>query len=34
LQLEEQPRSLLFGRVPIQPGPGENGFVTPQGLTK
>ncbi|MDW7565436.1 MAG: MlaD family protein [Nitrosomonadaceae bacterium] len=34
LQLEEQPRSLLFGRVPTQPGPGENGFVTPQDLTK
>ena len=31
LQLEEQPRSLLFGRSPPPPGPGENGFVSPQG---
>lgn len=30
LQLEEQPRSLLFGRSPPPPGPGENGFVSPQ----
>ncbi|MDN5881778.1 MAG: MCE family protein [Nitrosospira sp.] len=30
LQLEEQPRSLLFGRSPPLPGPGENGFVPPQ----
>ena len=26
-QLEEQPRSLLFGRRPSPPGPGEEGFV-------
>jgi phospholipid/cholesterol/gamma-HCH transport system substrate-binding protein len=31
LQLEEQPRSLLFGRSPPLPGPGEDGFVSPQG---
>ncbi|PTR08442.1 phospholipid/cholesterol/gamma-HCH transport system substrate-binding protein [Nitrosospira sp. Nsp5] len=30
LQLEEQPRSLLFGRSPPPPGPGEDGFVSPQ----
>lgn len=30
LQLEEQPRSLLFGRSPPLPGPGEDGFVSPQ----
>ena len=29
LQLEEQPRSLLFGRTPPPPGPGEDGFVPP-----
>ena len=29
LQLEEQPRSLLFGRAPPLPGPGEKGFVPP-----
>ena len=29
LQLEEQPRSLLFGRAPPPPGPGEDGFVPP-----
>jgi phospholipid/cholesterol/gamma-HCH transport system substrate-binding protein len=29
LQLEEQPRSLLFGRSPPLPGPGEEGFVPP-----
>src|SRR3954451_11395758 len=29
LQLEEQPRSLLFGRAPPPPGPGEEGFVPP-----
>ena len=29
LQLEEQPRSLLFGRTPPLPGPGEKGFVPP-----
>ena len=31
LQLEEQPRSLLFGKAPPPPGPGENGFIIPQG---
>lgn len=30
LQLEEQPRSLLFGRSPPPPGPGEDGFVSPR----
>lgn len=38
LQLEEQPRSLLFGRSPPPPGPGENGFVPPnpppQGISR
>jgi phospholipid/cholesterol/gamma-HCH transport system substrate-binding protein len=29
LQTEEQPRSLLFGRAPPPPGPGEEGFVPP-----
>ncbi len=28
-QLEEQPRSLLFGRRPSPPGPGEEGFMAP-----
>ena len=26
LQLEREPRSLLFGRAPDPPGPGEPGF--------
>ncbi|SFN95214.1 phospholipid/cholesterol/gamma-HCH transport system substrate-binding protein [Nitrosospira briensis] len=30
LQLEEQPRSLLFGRSPPPPGPGEDGFIPPR----
>lgn len=34
LQLEEQPRSLLFGKAPSPPGPGENGFISPQGTSK
>lgn len=34
LQLEEQPRSLLFGRSPPPPGPGEEGFVSPQSVAK
>jgi len=29
LQLEEQPRSLLFGKSPPLPGPGEEGFEHP-----
>ncbi|MCC2681409.1 MAG: Mammalian cell entry related protein [Nitrosospira multiformis] len=29
LQLEDQPASLLFGRPPPPPGPGETGFVPP-----
>ena len=29
LQLEANPQSLLFGRSPSLPGPGEAGFVTP-----
>ena len=27
--LEDSPQSLIFGRQAAQPGPGENGFVTP-----
>lgn len=34
LQLEEQPRSLIFGKTPPPPGPGENGFIPPQGTSK
>jgi phospholipid/cholesterol/gamma-HCH transport system substrate-binding protein len=34
LQLEEQPRSLIFGKTPPPPGPGENGFISPQGTSK
>ena len=34
LQLEEQPRSLLFGRTPLPPGPGEDGFISPRGTSK
>lgn len=34
LQLEEQPRSLLFGRAPPPPGPGEDGFVPIQGVAR
>ncbi len=34
LQLEEQPRSLIFGRLPPPPGPGDDGFVSPQGISK
>ena len=37
MQLEEQPRSLLFGRSPPPPGPGEDGFAPPvplQGMPK
>lgn len=34
LQLEEQPRSLLFGRFPPPPGPGEEGFVSPRGTSQ
>jgi phospholipid/cholesterol/gamma-HCH transport system substrate-binding protein len=30
-QLEENPQSLLFGRSPSLPGPGEAGFVEPGG---
>src|SRR5687768_16484119 len=33
-QLEEQPRSLLFGRLPSPPGPGEEGFVSPGEKTR
>jgi phospholipid/cholesterol/gamma-HCH transport system substrate-binding protein len=29
--LEQQPQSLLFGRKPPPPGPGENGFTPPPG---
>jgi len=34
LQLEEQPRSLIFGKTPLPPGPGEKGFIPPQGTSK
>lgn len=34
LQLEEQPRSLIFGRSPPPAGPGEDGFVSTQGISK
>jgi phospholipid/cholesterol/gamma-HCH transport system substrate-binding protein len=30
-QLEENPQSVLFGRSPALPGPGEAGFVPPDG---
>ncbi|MBY0475524.1 MAG: MlaD family protein [Nitrosomonas sp.] len=30
-QLEENPQSLIFGRTPSSPGPGETGFVPPTG---
>lgn len=30
-QLEEHPQSLLFGRPPAAPGPGEAGFLPPSG---
>jgi len=30
-ELEEQPASLIFGRPPPAPGPGEPGFTAPQG---
>ncbi len=33
-QLEEQPRSLLFGRSPPSPGPGEKGFAPPGERTR
>ncbi len=33
-QLEEEPRSLIFGRSPPPPGPGEDGYVSPQGISK
>jgi len=33
-QLEHHPESLLFGRPPPQPGPGEDGFVSPPEHTK
>ncbi|HJT52143.1 MAG TPA: MlaD family protein [Nitrosospira sp.] len=34
LQLEEQPRSLLFGKPPPLPGPGEEGFEPPREKTR
>ncbi|SEL41411.1 MlaD family protein [Nitrosovibrio tenuis] len=34
LQFEEQPRSLLFGRSPPPPGPGEEGFVSPREISR
>jgi phospholipid/cholesterol/gamma-HCH transport system substrate-binding protein len=27
LQIEREPQSLVFGRKPVQPGPGEPGFI-------
>lgn len=33
-QLEENPQSLLFGRPPPLPGPGETGFIPPAGNSK
>ena len=33
-QLEHHPQSLLFGRPSPQPGPGEDGFVSPPEHTK
>lgn len=33
-QLEENPQSLLFGRPPLLPGPGETGFVPPAEKTQ
>lgn len=33
LQLEEQPQSMLFGKPPSLPGPGEDGFMPP-GVTQ
>jgi phospholipid/cholesterol/gamma-HCH transport system substrate-binding protein len=27
--IEQQPQSLLFGRIPVTPGPGEDGFSEP-----
>lgn len=31
-QLEENPQSLIFGRPPSLPGPGEAGFVSPESI--
>jgi phospholipid/cholesterol/gamma-HCH transport system substrate-binding protein len=33
-QLEQNPQSLLFGRPSPQPGPGEEGFVSPLESTQ
>jgi phospholipid/cholesterol/gamma-HCH transport system substrate-binding protein len=33
-QLEENPQSVLFGRTPTLPGPGETGFVPPSRNTQ
>jgi phospholipid/cholesterol/gamma-HCH transport system substrate-binding protein len=30
VELQSQPQSLLFGRGPAAPGPGEPGYVTPR----
>lgn len=32
--IDERPQSLLFGRAPIPPGPGEKGFIEPPTLPK
>ena len=34
LQFEEQPGSFIFGKSPLPPGPGEKGFISPQGISK
>ena len=34
LQFEEQPSSFIFGKAPLPPGPGEKGFISPQGVLK
>jgi len=34
LQFEEQPGSFIFGKTALPPGPGEKGFISPQGISK
>lgn len=34
LQFEEQPGSFIFGKAALPPGPGEKGFISPQGISK
>jgi phospholipid/cholesterol/gamma-HCH transport system substrate-binding protein len=33
-QLEQHPQSLLFGKPPMSPDPGEHGFIPPLGTTR